>query len=115
MNEKKKAEAAAPPTRLERLLELARRQPDAAFPLYGLAMEYKGKNQNEDAAASFASLLEKHPDYTPAFLHYGTLLFEMGRSEEAVEVMKRGIAVCSQRGEQHAREELQAALEQLGP
>lgn len=97
-------------SKLDKLKELARKNPGGAFPLYGLAMEYKGLGRLEEASRTFANLLEKHPDYTPAFLHYGGALLEMGRAEEGAEIFKQGIEACRSKGDHHAREELEEAL-----
>ncbi len=102
-------------SRLDKLKEFVRKNPDGAFARYGLAMEYRGLRQWDMAVATFADLMERHPDYAPAFLQYGATLQEMGRIEEAAEVFKRGIQVCQAQGETHAYEELEQAYAQLAP
>ncbi len=100
-------------TRLEKLQEMATRKPDEAFPLYGLAMEYKTAGRHQEAAKTFQSLLEHHPTYTPAYLHYGRTMLELGEEAEAERIYRDGIQRCERANQQHAKEELQQALNEL--
>lgn len=100
-------------SRLERLKEFVRKNPDGAFALYGLAMEYRNLGRLDSAASVFADLLAKHPDYSPAFLHYGSTLLQLGQAEEAKNVYRQGMQVCQTQGEARAYEELAAALQQI--
>ncbi len=100
-------------SRLERLKEFVKKNPDGAFARYGLAMEYRSLRQLDLAVATFAELLDRHPDYAPAFLQYGSTLQEMGRIEEASAIFKKGIQVCQALGETHAYEELEQAYAQV--
>lgn len=100
-------------SRLEKLKALVETNPDDPFPRYGLAMEHRNLNQTQEAEAVFRELLERNPEYIPAFLHYGVVLVELDRTDEAREVFSKGLQVSSAKGDQHAYEELQAALEQL--
>ncbi len=97
-------------TRLERLRQLVAKNPDGAFALYGLAMEYKNLRRLDRSAEVFAELSAKHPRYIPAFLHRGGVLLELGRTDEALKVFREGIEVSRAQGDLHAAEELEAAL-----
>lgn len=99
--------------RLEKLQEFVKRDPGNTFSLYGLAMEYKSLGRHHESRDCFARLLEKHPDYTAAYLHYGTLQFEMGQTDLAIQTFEKGIEVCTDRAEMHARDELIQALNQI--
>ncbi len=101
--------------RLQRLQELVENDPTAPFPLYGLAMELKSLGRLKKAADAFALLLDRHPQYRAAYLHYGLVLVELDQPEQAGAVFYRGIEVCHQAGDEHARDELrQAIAEHLG-
>jgi len=101
--------------RVEKLTKFLEKDPHNAFARYGLAMEYRSQGDLLKAAELFAQLLAGHPDYTPAFLHYGSLLLERGKTAEAVQVFKNGILLCTEKGEEHAKEELVLALRQADP
>jgi Flp pilus assembly protein TadD len=100
-------------TRLQMLQETLQASPENAFLRYGLAMELKNAGRAGEAWQHFEHLLTHHPDYWATYLHAGTLLVKMGRREEARQVMSRGLELTTRLGNSHARDELQAALEDL--
>jgi tetratricopeptide repeat protein len=57
--------------------------------------------------------MEASPDYIASYFHAGQTLEKLGRSEEARAIYLRGIEVTTRKGDQHARSELEAALEML--
>ncbi|MCY3776589.1 MAG: tetratricopeptide repeat protein [Candidatus Aminicenantes bacterium] len=101
------------PSRLERLRQLVAQGSGDPFPLYGLAMEYKRLGRIEEAVRAFGRLLELHPRYIPAYYQFGTALVLSGDFEQARKTLARGIRIAESQGNQHAREELVRALEEL--
>lgn len=99
--------------RVEQLKALIEKNPQDAFPRYGLAMEYKNQANYQNAIQIFDQLLEQHSDYTAAYFHFGMSLRALGQGQRAEEIFKRGIEVAGKKGESHARDELQAALAEL--
>jgi tetratricopeptide (TPR) repeat protein len=89
------------------------RSPTDPFPRYGLAMELKTRGELAEAWATFSELLEKFPDYVPSYLMAGGTLLALSRRDEAADVYRRGIAVATRRGDQHARGELESALAEI--
>ncbi len=100
-------------TRLERLSELARKNPGDPFANYGLAMEYRRQDRNQEAIDTFARLVQERPDYLPTYFQYGTLLLQTGETSGAEAIFAKGIATSQEQGDQHTRDELSQALEQL--
>jgi Flp pilus assembly protein TadD len=101
-------------TRLQMLREASNATPSNAFLRYGLAMELKSSGREEEAVEQFRHLLEHHPDYAATYYQAGMLLLKLGRREEARQVMTRGLEVNTRLGNSHARDELQAALDEIG-
>lgn len=101
-------------TRLEILKNMVAERPEDSFLRYGLAMEYRNSGDNERAMDEFNSLMASAPDYVPAYFHAGQTLERLGRSEDAREVYRRGIEAATRKGDQHARSELEGALDLLG-
>ena len=95
--------------RLGMLEQMVATKPDEAFPRYGLAMEYRKLERDEEAAAAFAELAQRCPDYVPGYLMHGNLLERMGRPEQAAAVYDRGVEVATAAGDDHAVSELRAA------
>jgi Tfp pilus assembly protein PilF len=99
--------------RMEILKTLVSQNPHDSFSRYGLAMEYVKRGALEDAVAEFRTLLEANPDYAAAYFHGAQTLEKLSRTEEAREMYRRGIEVCTRTGDLHTRSELQAALDLL--
>ncbi len=87
--------------------------PADAFARYGLAMEFVKAGEFANAVAEFRALLEHNPNYAAAYFHGGQVLEKMGDVEQARQLYEKGIAVTARTGDQHARSELQAALDML--
>ncbi len=98
-------------TRFEKLQELLAQDPQNAFLRYALAQELFNQSRLEEAAGEFARLVETHPDYCYAYFHGGRTLEKLGRSQEARELYRRGIQAAIGKGDEKARSELEAALE----
>jgi tetratricopeptide (TPR) repeat protein len=101
-------------TRLESLKSLVAQNPQDSFLRYGLALEYRNGGDLESAMREFQALMEANPDYSATYFHAGQTLERLGRPEEARAVYERGIEVTTRKGDQHARSELQGALDMLG-
>ena len=100
-------------TRLDILKSMVEQNPTDRFARYGLAMEYRNTGDLEAAVGEFRALMASSPDYAPAYFHGGQTLERMGRIEEAREVYVKGIEVTTRSSDQHARSEMQAALDLL--
>jgi hypothetical protein len=102
------------PTRLEMLRAQVTQGSADAFIHYALAMELRTAGQAEEAWRVFESLLKAHPDYIPAYAPAADTLVSLGRNQEARTVCCQGIEHCERKGQKHARDQLQTALETLG-
>lgn len=100
-------------SRREMLEELVAKKPQDAFSRYGLAMECMNAGDAAAADGHFRALLESNADYIPGYLMYGQLLARESRRDEARKVLTSGMAAAEQKGNQHARSEMEALLSQL--
>ena len=100
-------------TRRQMLEEFVARKPGEAFSLYGLAMECMNSGDTAAADTHFRALLEHNADYIPAYLMYGQLLARESRPSEARQILSTGIAAAAKKGDQHARSEMEALLNDL--
>jgi tetratricopeptide (TPR) repeat protein len=91
------------------------KSPSDPFPRYGLAMEHKARGELVEAWGVFEELLASFPDYVPTYLMAGGTLVALGKKDEAAEVYRKGIEVAQRRGDQHARRELESALNEIAP
>jgi tetratricopeptide (TPR) repeat protein len=100
--------------RIATFLKFIERSPKDPFPVYGLAMEYKSQQRWSEADETFARLVESFPDYVAAYLQAGEVKKQLGLPDDAKEILRRGIAAASAKGDGHAKKELEAALAELG-
>jgi thioredoxin-like negative regulator of GroEL len=107
MNEQKK-------TRRQVLEEFVAKKPGDAFSRYGLAMECMNGGDTAAAGEHFSALLRQNADYVPAYLMYAQMLARESRTEQARQVLSTGIAAAEQKGDQHARSEMETLLAEIG-
>ena len=84
-----------------------------SFARYGLAMELAGRGETAAALEEFNVLLANNPDYTAGYFMSAQTLTAAGRTAEAMERLKAGIASGRRSGDQHALSEMQAMLDEL--
>ena len=100
-------------SRLEMLEEFLAASPADSFVRYGLAQEYARQGQAGKAVEQFRELISRNVEYKAAYYHLGQALEKLGRLEEARGAYREGIEVTGRLGDDHARSELQAALDLL--
>jgi len=99
--------------RIAMLTEILTASPEDSFARYGLGMEYSKAGQIEQALAEFGTLIEKNPDYTPAYFMAAQTLATAGRTDEAKRMLVDGISSAVRTGNKHAQSEMTAMLEEL--
>jgi predicted Zn-dependent protease len=100
-------------SRRQMLEEFVAKKPDDAFSRYGLAVECMNSGDSAAADQHFRALLERNAGYVPAYLMYGQLLVRQSRTDEARRVLSSGIDAATKAGNQHARSEMEALLNDL--
>ncbi len=95
------------------LREILTMDPKNSFARYGLAMEFAGRGETDAALAEFATLLEMNPDYTAGYFMSAQTLAKVGRTAEAIQRLKAGIACAARSGNSHAKSEMQEMLDEL--
>ena len=98
---------------MQTLLAMVAQNPTDSFARYGLAMEYAGTGELEQAVGEFRALLSTNPNYAAAYFHAGQALEKLGRLEQARLMYQEGIEMTTRLGDLHTRSELQAALDLL--
>ncbi|MGC1105146.1 MAG: tetratricopeptide repeat protein [Candidatus Acidiferrales bacterium] len=95
------------------LEQFVEKNPLDAFGRYGLAMECMKEGDIAAAETHFKQLISSHAEYVAAYYQYGRMLAAGNRVAEARKILAEGIVRAQQAGEDHARDELQAALDEL--
>src|SRR5271163_1829236 len=70
--------------------------------------------QYEDAIKSFRRTLELSPQFSKVFQLLGRCLIQLQKKSEAIEVLRQGIQVADERGDNLPREEMSKMLTELG-
>lgn len=99
--------------RLQMLEALIAKGTSDPFVRYARALELRGLGQMDQAIAAFEELRTLHPAYVPTFLMAGQVLIELGRIGDARTWLSQGIEAAKTAGDEHARSELQQAIETL--
>lgn len=100
-------------TRRQILEEFVASKPHDAFSRYGLAMECMNSGDSAAADLHFSALLKNNADYVPGYLMYAQFLARESRSDQARQVLASGISAATQKGDSHARSEMEALLNTL--
>ena len=99
--------------RFEILTQMLEKNPKDSFARYGLAMECAKQEEYGKAMEHFRKLWELHPDYSAAYFQGAQVLAKTGETEEARQVLTKGIEVAGRGGDLHIKSEMEAALEEL--
>jgi tetratricopeptide (TPR) repeat protein len=100
-------------SRIEALKEFLNQDPKDSFSRYALGMEYGKIGRDEDAIREFETVIENDPGYVATYYQLGKVFERRGQQPEAADTYRAGIEVAGGAGDQHTREELEAALEEL--
>ncbi len=100
--------------RLEKLLEFYKKDPKDPFILYGIALEYMSIKNYEEAEVYFKKILEADSNYVPAYMQYAQLKTDLNEIPEAKKLYEQGIKIAKQTGENHAANEMEDFLDELG-
>lgn len=99
--------------KMQQLMQLLEQQPNDAFLLHALALEYIKIGNDEEARKLFENLLTIHPNYVGSYYHLAKLLERNHQINLAKEWYEKGIQVALQANDKHACSELRSAYEAL--
>ncbi len=100
-------------SKLETLRRFVADEPGEPFNHYSLALEYVNLKQYAEAIGKFEETLKIDSQYVPAYQQLGMLYGQLGRVGEAMATFAMGIAVAHSKGDFHAEQEMQDALEEM--
>jgi len=100
-------------SRLEKLLDFLRNEPNDEFLLYALATEYLRLNDTEKALLYYEKLVNEHADYVGTYYHLGKLYEALQRKDDAIKTYEQGMKIAQNKRDHHALAELRAVYEEL--
>lgn len=99
--------------RIARLKELIAQDPSDSFSHYALALEPAGMGNPAEAMTILENLVQRDPDYLPAYQQLGFLCEQRSLRDRAIIFLERGLKLAQVQGDQHAHDEIRQALENL--
>ena len=99
--------------RIETLHNFLKDSPEDSFLQHALALEYIKIGDDAEAEQLFHQILDRQPDYVGSYYHLAKLLERTGNYSKAIDIYQKGMTAAKKAGDQHAYNELQAALEEL--
>ena len=99
--------------RLEKLQKMLERDPSDPFLLYGIALEHKKLGDAQRAIEFLDKVIAADAGYCYAYHQKGLVHESSGNVEAARASYRAGIAAAEAKGDEHAREEISAALQMI--
>ena len=100
-------------SRIRKLQSFLEATPDDSFLKHALALEYVKEGDDAVARNLFEELLAANPNYIGSYYHLGKLLERQDDLTAAVNCYNKGLQLSKEAGDEHAYNELYAALHQL--
>jgi predicted Zn-dependent protease len=100
-------------SRIDALKGFLDEDPADSFSRYALAMEHVKAGDLASAIREFETVVRNDPDYVATYYQLAKAHERAGRAGDASTAYRKGIAVATRLNDNHAREELTAALELL--
>jgi predicted Zn-dependent protease len=97
-------------TRVDRLVEMLRKEPSDLFLNYALAMEWMGEGVYGEAEKQLLRTLELDKEYLPCFYQLGQSAEKLNKEKEALEYYKRGVDLAKRQNNTKALNELNEAI-----
>ena len=102
-----------PTPRMQQLRRMLEREPNDTFLLYGLALEYKKTNDTKNAIEYLNRVIQLDPGYCYAYHQQGLIFESVGDLDSARRAYRAGIESAKNKGDAHARGEIEAALSMI--
>ena len=100
--------------RIAQFRKMATDDPENELGHFRLGQLLLEDGQFEEANKSFRRTLELSPQFSKVFQLLGKSLMQLQKKSEAIEVLRQGIAVADERGDNLPREEMAKMLAELG-
>jgi Tfp pilus assembly protein PilF len=99
--------------RMRQLEQMLAKEPNDTFLLYGLAMEFKKVGDPQRALEYFRRVIDLDGGYCYAYHQMGMIHESLDDLDSARAAYRGGIEAARRKGDEHARQEIQAALSML--
>lgn len=100
-------------SRIESLRKALEIDPNDTFARYALGLEYLSANKLSDAKNVFDEIIALDPNYVAVYYQLGKTYELMGDDDSAKKIYEKGIYVAASQSDQHTKNELEQALNEL--
>ena len=100
-------------TRLEKLLEFTKEQPDDLFLKYALAMEYQGLNDIDKAKEYFEEVIKVDKNHVAAYYQLGKIFEILDIESSAISMYEKGLENARIKNDMRSIREFNAAIDAL--
>lgn len=100
-------------SRLNSLLKIFDQYPDDTFTMYGLAMEYIAVKDYSKAEQYLKKIIEKDPEYVPAYMQYAQLKEILNQVDGAKSIYRTGIDAAKRNNDISSAKEMENFLNDL--
>lgn len=97
-------------SRMEKLRQMLEKSPGDTFLLYAVALEYRKSGDVKSALEYLDKVIMHDWGYCYAYHQKGQILESAGQIDAAREAYRQGIDAAGRKGDEHARQEIVAAL-----
>lgn len=99
---------------IEQLQRMLDAEPGDPFLLYAIAQEHQKQGEHERAIERYLACIEHDDGQLYAHYHAARSMDAIGRTDEAIALLRKALAHPACAGDPKARDELQCLLETLG-
>lgn len=100
-------------SRIDKLTEWLTATPNDCFLMHALGLEYAKLEDIKSAIEWFKKVIATDANYVGTYYHLGKMYELQQQTSEAIAIYEKGIAVATLLKDNHARNELQMALDDL--
>src|SRR4051812_23626930 len=100
--------------RIAQFRKMANDDPENELGHFRLGQLLMENGQFAEAEKSFRRTLELSPQFSKVYQLLGSVLLQMNRRDEAVQVLRQGFGVADERGDNMPRDDMARMLAQLG-
>jgi len=100
-------------TRLEKLEEFLKADPNDSFTRYAIGLEYRSMKDLPKAIEYLESVIINDPGYVATYYQLADCYRQLKQNEKAIDAYKKGIIQAKAANDFHAVNELEAAIDEL--
>src|SRR5262245_51681028 len=100
--------------RIAQFRKMATDDPENELGHFRLGQLLMEAGQHDEAVKAFERTLALSPQFSKVFLLQAQCLVQMKKTDEAIQVLKKGFAVADERGDKMPRDDMAKLLVQLG-